>query len=380
MAGGAERPRLEERDWRYRRLRDAMADQELSGLLVYSPAWRRENVRYLTAAALRSIAGLVYLPASGSPMAFVLSVEDALAVRGAGFVDDVREMKLHDVEAIAERSREGGRGSRIGIAGAEFIPRSVWLSLQSSLDGHVLVSASSMMDHVRLVKSDWEIRQLRRAGSICDAAWGAFVEACQPGAREFEIVANVEASLRKCGGEDNFMLFASGGSDVRGMTPPSERRLEKGDMVRTELTPQWNGYWTQICRTAVVGPPSAKQRESFELFDEAVAAGLDVIQPGVSAHEIALAENNVFRRRGYGEYCTSEYTRVRGHCLGLHFDEVPILEDVHTVLEKNAVLIVHPNTYTPLAGYHVLGDPVVVTERGAEKLIETPREFNSVPA
>jgi Xaa-Pro dipeptidase len=36
-------------------------------------------------------------------------------------------------------------------------------------------------------------------------------------------------------------------------------------------------------------------------------------------------------------------------------------------------VIVHPNTFTPLAGYHVLGDPVVVTDDGWEPLSQTPR-------
>ena len=35
------------------------------------------------------------------------------------------------------------------------------------------------------------------------------------------------------------------------------------------------------------------------------------------------------------------------------------------------------NTYTPLAGYHVLGDPVVVTATGYEVLIETERKLFS---
>jgi Xaa-Pro aminopeptidase len=316
------------------------------------------------------------LPAAGAPTAFPFALEDETAVRGAGFLGDVRLASFDDMELIADRVAEDGRIARLGVAGAALVPHAVRQKLQALLLGVDFVDASSLMDEVRLVKSDWEIEQLRHAGRICDEAWAAFVAGCKPGAREFEIVADVEAALRRCGAEDNFMLFASGGANVRGMTPPSERRLRVGDMVRTELTPQWNGYWTQICRTAVVGPPDAKQRESFELFNEAVEAGLDAIRPGVTAHEVAAAENDVFRKRGYGEYCTSEYTRVRGHCLGLHFDEVPILEGVHTVLEENAVLIVHPNTYTPLAGYHVLGDPVVVTKRGPERLIATPRDFD----
>jgi Xaa-Pro dipeptidase len=151
-------------------------------------------------------------------------------------------------------------------------------------------------------------------------------------------------------------------------------------MVRTELTPQVDGYWAQICRSAVVGPASARQRESWSLFEEAVVNGLASVRPGACAHDVASAENDVFRRHGLGEYCTAEHTRVRGHGLGLHLDEFPIVEGADTVLEPGVVLIVHPNTYTPLAGYHVLGDPVVVGADGWTPLVRTPRALAEVPA
>jgi Xaa-Pro aminopeptidase len=161
------------------------------------------------------------------------------------------------------------------------------------------------------------------------------------------------------------------------MTPPGLRRLERGDMVRTELTPRMDGYWLQLCRSAVVGTPNEGQQRSFALFNEAVEAGLSVVKPGVTAHEVAMAENDVFRRHGYGEYCSSQWTRVRGHGHGLHLDESPIIEGNHTVLPEGSVFIIHPNTYTPLAGYHVLGDPVVVTATGYELLIDTERKLFS---
>jgi Xaa-Pro aminopeptidase len=122
----------------------------------------------------------------------------------------------------------------------------------------------------------------------------------------------------------------------------------------------------------VVGVPSEPQLRSLDLFREAMEAGIAACRPGVTAHEVAKAQNDVFRKHGYGEYCTSRYTRVRGHGQGLHLDEWPtLLEGVEVPLEENTVLIVHPNTYTPLAGYFVLGDPVVVTREGCERLLRT---------
>ena len=368
-----------ELDWRVKRIRQKMAAAEMDGLLVFAPGWRRENVRYLTGSALRSAFSAVYLPATGKASAYATTAHDQEAIRAQGWVPDVRPLEFPDCSELLAGIREQVPGQRLAIAHLELMPRLLLDAIRKSLPHVDIVSATKMMNQVRLVKSEWELEQVRLAGVVCSAGWKAFLSAVKPGVMEFEIVAVVEAELKRLGAEDNFMLVASGGDEVMGMAPPGKRRLQRGDMVRTELTPQLNGYFAQICRSVVVGEPNEGQVRSFALFNEALEAGLAAVHAGVTADQIAKAENDVFRKYGYGEYCTSQYTRVRGHGHGLHPDEIPmIVEGDQTVLEENSVIIIHPNTYTPLAGYHVLGDPVVVKKDGFQLLLTTERKLFSV--
>jgi len=196
---------------------------------------------------------------------------------------------------------------------------------------------------------------------------------------QYELIADVEAFFRLRGCADNFMIMGSGGQDVYAMAPPSERQIARGDLVTTELTPAVQGYFAQICRTMVVGTATEAQKRAFGVYREAMEAGIAAVRPGVTAADIARAENEVFRKYGLGDYVTNKYTRVRGHGLGLFTDTKPhILEDVATVIEAGMVMIVHPNTYHPDVGYMVLGDTVLVTESGAEVLCRTPRELFEV--
>jgi len=55
-----------------------------------------------------------------------------------------------------------------------------------------------------------------------------------------------------------------------------------------------------------------------------------------------------------------------------------ILEDVDVELKEGMTIIVHPNTYHPDAGYIVLGDMVVVTGKGCERLTRTPAKLFEV--
>ena len=78
-------------------------------------------------------------------------------------------------------------------------------------------------------------------------------------------------------------------------------------------------------------PSSTK---AFALYREAMEAGIAAVRDGVTAADIARAENEVFRREGLGDYVTDEYTRVRGHGVGLFADTKPhILEDVTTRID-----------------------------------------------
>ncbi|HEY1818941.1 MAG TPA: Xaa-Pro peptidase family protein [Trebonia sp.] len=371
---GAADPDTAERELRHRKVRDAMAAQGLDALLAFAPAWRRENVRYFTDAPVAGTAAFALVPASGPVSAYSTRRADLHAIAAHGWVTDGDVIDVHAPAALTARLGDL-HPARLGVAHYELLPRLLADKLRDALPNTEIVSATRLMDGLRLVKSDWEIDRMRRVDAAVAAGWQAFVDVVEPGLPEYAIVAAVEAAIKQHGAEDNFMLIASGGDEVRGMTAPSPRVLERGDMVRTELTPQLDGYWLQICRSVTVGKASDAQRRSFDLFNEAVEAGMAAVRPGVSAHDVAKAQNDVFRARGYGEYCTSQYTRVRGHGHGLHLDETPIIEGNETVLPENAVFIIHPNTYTPIAGYHVLGDPVRVTPAGAEVLLSTERRL-----
>ncbi len=120
------------------------------------------------------------------------------------------------------------------------------------------VSATPAVEAIRRFKTPEEIESVKQAAALADAGYKHFVETAEAGMAEYELVAEVEAFLKTNGAEDNFMLIGSGGTEVFGMRPPTDRRFQKGDNITTELTPQVNGYYAQICRTLVLGEPSAR--------------------------------------------------------------------------------------------------------------------------
>ncbi|HEY4362882.1 MAG TPA: Xaa-Pro peptidase family protein [Bryobacteraceae bacterium] len=342
---------------RRKQLMELMEERKWDSILLYGQGWRKDYFRALVNVNYMGPYAAAWLSRSGELRVFVTDPWD-------------REWMAEFVgtQATLVYDFEGNLPGAPAVAGLEL--------MEARLVDPGAVSATAEIEELRRVKTPEEIETLRRACDLADRGYEYFADVIEPGMREFELVAEVEGFLKSNGAEDNFMLIASGGTEVVGMKPPTERKLEKGDAVTTELTPQVDGYYAQICRTVVLGEPSRGQRESFAIFSEAQQAAEDLIKPGVKASDAARAQNDVFRKYGYGEYTGPKYTRVRGHCLGLFPDETPhILEDVDYTLKQDMVVIAHPNTYLPLAGYMVHGDCLLLTADGNQRMNHTEKKL-----
>jgi Xaa-Pro aminopeptidase len=362
-------------DERRDRLARAMADAGVDVLVVAGNPWRTDYIKFATDATSLDGQALAIVERGGETRVIVESPGECERI--AAECPDLKAAWAPSPagEALAHLGRLGNR--RCAIAGRAIAP----YALVAAPGAAALEDATGLLDRLLLRKSAGEIAAMRRAASLADDGYRVFLEAARPGRREYELVADIEAYFRTRGCPENFQILGSGGREVRGMHPPGDRRLRAGDLVTTELTPCIEGYYAQLCRTLVLGPPTAEQRQAFAVYLEALEAGVAAVKPGVTAGDIARAQNDVFRRHGLGEYVTSEYTRVRGHGLGLYVDARPaLLEDVGLVIEPDMTFIVHPNTYHPVVGYIVLGDTVRVTENGCEVLSKTPRELFVRPA
>ena len=356
------------------RLAAAMAGEGIDVLVLAGNPWRSDYLRF----------ALDVTPVEGQAFAFIEREGPARIIvehpaEAARLRSEQPELQVSwsqvPIEA-AENAVLALGTRRIALAPLAAVP----YRLAMGPLGASLIPTTAVLDRLMLRKSSSEIDAFRRAAALADDGYAVFREAARVGRPEYALVADVEAFFRSRGCPENFQILGSGGREVRGMHPPTERRLVPGDLVTTELTPCVDGYYAQICRTLVMGEPSEAQQRAFSVYNQALEAGITAVRPGATAGEVARAQNEVFRRHGLGDYVTAEYTRVRGHGLGLYVDGRPaVLEDVDLVLEPDMTLIVHPNTYHPEVGYFVHGDSVLVIPEGCEVLTRTPRRLFSVP-
>jgi Xaa-Pro aminopeptidase len=361
------------REERAARLRTAMDAAGIELLVLAANAWRTDYIRYALDVTPMEGLALALIDRAGGVRLFVSTPNEAerLAAEQPAYTVSWST----DPIAAAEAALGPIDAARMALAPTSAAP---WRLARGPL-GATLARATALLDSLMVRKSAAEADAVAHAVRIADEGYAVFRDASRVGRPEYQVIADTEAWFRSKGCPENFMIMGSGGPELRSMHPPGERRLQAGDLVTTELTPCVDGYYAQICRTLVLGAPSTAQLKAHDIYVEALEAGIAKVKPGNTHADVARAQNDVFRRHGLAEYITSAYTRVRGHGMGLFVDGVHVLEDVELVLEPEMTLVVHPNTYHPVAGYIVLGDTVRVTATGCEVLTRVPRELYSAP-
>ena len=364
---------------RKNRALQAMDDHGLQGILIYANMLRRENLRYLTNFnPLEPHSLALFKAGTGKGILMVPTETEAERARISAFTDDIFSYE-GDLTRILEIMKKLNIHGKLGVVGHEYIPMNLALEIKNSLPSIELKDSTHLVHNLRILKSELEIKNIEKAARIADAAFSYLVDNLKPGLREFEIIAMTEYKIRQLCGEDNFQLLASSNGESRAMHPPTQKVLNSGDLFLTELSPQYDGYYAQVCRTIVIGEISSDRQKAYDILYRAQNRGIEEVRPGMTASELAKIQNDVFREEGFGEYVTEKYTRGRGHGIGLYIDEEPLLAEGNDFkLQEDMVVMIHPNTYLPLSGYIVLGDPVLITKEGGKRLNNSEQKLISI--
>ena len=236
-------------------------------------------------------------------------------------------------------------------------------------------NAGDLVSGLVATRTDVELARVTKAATIADEGFRALRDVARVGMREYELAAEVEHAMQCAGSDDNYGLLGACRHNLA-VRAPTDRRIEAGDLIIGEITPCYRGYFAQLCRTLVLGTPSALQLEKYDLLMRAEDAGFTAALPGRPASDIARAVNGIISAAGYGEYCRQPYMRTRGHGLGFG-GVVPsdVTESGGPALALNMTLVIHPNQYIPETGYMMLGDTVVIEAQGPRALTTAPRQL-----
>ena len=226
--------------------------------------------------------------------------------------------------------------------------------------------ASILVGKMREVKSEEEIKVIRKSARITVKIWKEVKRKIRVGLSEKEIASLVDVAIKKSGCENSFPTIAAAGVNTAyPHSIPTSRKLKRGEHVLVDFGIRYKGYCSDLTRIWDKGRIN-RQIEAFKTHvqkahDEAIKA----IRPGASIGLTVKRSHNVFSRSDLGKYILHGL----GHGVGLEIHEAPFLRETSKdSFREGMVVTVEPGLYKTGLGGIRLEDMVLVTKKGSEVL------------
>lgn len=255
----------------------------------------------------------------------------------------------------------------------DYVSFSTYSSYKTTLKAE-LVPVSGIIEKLRLIKTDSEIKILKEAADIADAAFKHILDFVRPGLTELEVSNELEFFMRKAGATSSSFdtIVASGLRSALPHGVATDKVIEKGDFVTLDYGAYYKGYVSDITRTISVGEPDPKLKDIYEIVYEAQLRGVEGIKPGMSGKEADALTRDYITEKGFGEY----FGHSTGHGIGLEVHEGPALSyrsDI--ILEPGMIVTIEPGIYIPGLGGVRIEDDTMITTNHNELLTHSTKEL-----
>ena len=142
-----------------------------------------------------------------------------------------------------------------------------WQRLGELLAGTTIVPAYASFRTARMVKSPEEVRRLERAALIAEDGIAAVLGMLKPGVTEREAAMAFEQEVVRKGAQPFFTVITMGDRAALADVYASDAALKAGDLIRLDLGCVYQGYRSDISRTAVVGAPTRQAAPLLQCRD-----------------------------------------------------------------------------------------------------------------
>lgn len=228
-----------------------------------------------------------------------------------------------------------------------------------------------VVEAVRLVKTEEEVRLIRIAGKIAFDSMTWALGKLKVGMTERQLSALYEYRLSEHKAKPGFeTIVCFGPNGSRNHHQPGERKLRKNDMILCDFGANYEGYISDITRSFAYGQATPKFRQVYRAVALAQRAAIEAVKAGAKVCDVDAAAREPIRRAGL-----PVYGHGTGHGLGLQVHESPYLSGVDKkgTLKAGQVITIEPGIYLPGQFGIRLEDDVLVTETGGKVITQDKR-------
>ncbi|PGB03937.1 Xaa-Pro dipeptidase [Bacillus toyonensis] len=345
------------------RLRSAFAEAGIDGILLTNEYSRRYMANFT------GTAGVVLISKERAQFITDFRYVEQASKQAVGY--EIVQYAGLIIDEVAKQVKELGI-QKLGFE-QDTLTYSSYVTHNEAIEAE-FIPTSGLVEKLRLIKTDSEIKILKEAAQIADAAFEHILSFICPGVSEIEVSNELEFFMRKQGATSSSfdIIIASGLRSALPHGVASEKVIETGDFVTLDFGAYYKGYCSDITRTIAVGEPSDKLKEIYNVVLEAQLRGVNGIKAGLTGREADALTRDYITEKGYGEY----FGHSTGHGIGLEIHEAPGLAfRSDTVLEPGMAVTVEPGIYIPGIGGVRIEDDIIVMSEGNEVITKSPKEL-----
>ena len=350
--------------------------QNLDALLIF----KQESMYWLTG---YDTFGFVFFQTliltSKGDLVLLTRAPDLRQAKNTSIIKDIRiwvdkeksnpleELKNILRELSLEKSNLGVEYESYGLTGRNAI------RLNNSLKNFaVLHDKSELISKIRVIKSDQEIKYVRKAAELADNALDEIWKNAKAGANEGKILAEMQKVIFEGGGDypANEFIIGSGHNALLCRYQAEKRILSNTDQLTVEWAGVYKHYHSAMFRTIPIGKANPKHYKMFDACLEALTQCEKKLVSGNTTGEVFDTHAKIFDSHGFKE----SRMNACGYSLGATFSpnwmDWPMLYTGNpVVLQPGMVFFVHMilmDSENELAMN--LGETYLITDSGNERL------------
>ena len=254
-------------------------------------------------------------------------------------------------------------------------------TIKKGLPNAKLKDAERLVNWVRVIKSNAEIKLMQSAARIVESGMKTAFKSINPGVRQCDAVADIQKALfngtKEFGGDYPSIatLLPTGKGTSASHLTHTDEKFVSGEATIIEIAGAYKRYHCPMARTVLLGEKDQKKIDTMKATNEALDAGISATKPGNTIDDVAQKFWGVLDKYKIKKDSRTGYSIGIGYPPDWGEQTFNILKGDKTILQPNVTF--HMIAVMQFGDWGVeASEAVRVTENGSELFCNLSRELH----
>ncbi|MBQ7410782.1 MAG: aminopeptidase P family protein [Clostridia bacterium] len=345
-------------------LRNQLIPLKLDGIIVSNPI----NIRYLT--GLSEEGTLIIAPKENvfiTDSRYIESVNHKLTIDDEIIAYDSRNLSKYDYEGFFMLDENVGFEE-------SYLTYEKYKRYLHTYQVN-LVETEGLLENQRIVKDEEEFEYTKKACEITDKAFEYIIRNIKKGMTEKEVAFEIERFMISNGADGLAFetIVASGENSSMPHAVPSDRVIQKGDIIQFDFGAKYKGYCADLSRAVFVEEVKEEYKEIYDFVLEEQKRLSNSLKDGANIKTVIKDRETEYKLKNY------QVMHAFGHGVGLEIHELPILRsNQDNILKENSIIAIEPGVYFSGKFGIRIEDTFKVTKFGAEAITKCKKDYTII--